>query len=271
MTAYGPFSQLLSELFADAERILGIEGGHGIRWKDADTTLRASMPRHLAEHRHPYCMQVKNADPKRMRRCAAHCSYAACNWGTLKPPQQRSTCHAACIEVRMPVYAENKLLGTLVFGPFRGKLDQDHLPKESPFIAEVGRLLQHSIPRLLRERAIELADFQNQDLHPSLRLLSHALNDYQHQQTAAEIANICGVSVSRLQHLCKEQLGESLGKTCDRALLRRAQSLLTESPGTIAQIALQLGFEDQRYFATWFKRLSQHSPSQWRKQREEAL
>ena len=271
MTDEGPFTEALSQLFADAERILGTDAGHGVRWKDADACLRSSMPRRLVEHRHAYCMEVKESDAMRLKRCTQHCSSAAYTWHATKVPRQRSTCHAGCVEYRYPVYVDEEFMGTLVLGPFRSKAAQNYLPVESPHLKEISRLLLHCIPRLKRERAIELAAYHDQDLHPSLRQLSRVLMSYQHQQGITEVAALCGLSVSRLQHLCKEQLGESLGQCCDRALLRRAQLLLTESLDSIARVAMQLGFDDQRYFATWFKRLTQQSPSQWRKQEAEAF
>ena len=260
--AIGPFTQALQELFAYATQISGLS----VRYKDVDPRLRLNMPRQLVEHRDSYCMKTKSADSIKQQRCQAHCSFEGIHQSYSKQPKSVSTCHAACTALRRPVFAKDELIGYLIIGPYqRGHAIAD-LAHEYAHIEAVCSLLHFSIVRLATERSIERNDFMRNDLHPSLKLLANQVQRWQHNYSLAALAQECNVSLSRLQHLCKEELGETLGSICDRALMHQAQDLLRLEHNAIGTVAWELGFEDQRYFATWFKRVAGQTPSAWRKQ-----
>lgn len=261
---YGPFSQALQDLFDQARRIAGIS----VRWKDIDTRLRLNMPRHLVEHRDAYCMMVKNSDPIKAQRCKAHCSFEGVHQSFTIKERRLSTCHASCIELREPIYVHDELIGYLLIGPYQIKQGREDIPVVYSELDALMAMLVMCITRLAPERSIERNDFLRNDIHPALKTLAHLVKDWRHHYTFERLAHQCGMSLSRLQHLCKDELGETLGALCDRALLHQAQDALRLEHDAVGSVARRLGFEDQRYFATWFKRVSGMTPTAWRKQQD---
>ena len=155
-------------------------------------------------------------------------------------------------------------MGTVMIGPYAARRSSV-LPPEPPHLAALVRLVKLVLPRLQRERELALVDLRQQAHHPALRQLSQILKQgCDHDESTGSLARRCGVSVSRLQHLCREEIGMTLGELRDRSLVRRAESQLLRQDQAIGVIARSLGFADQRYFASWFRRLTGCSPSQWR-------
>ena len=256
----GPFSTALERLFLHAQALSGIS----VRWKDADPRLRLNMPRHLVEHRDVFCLGIKQVDQNNAARCRAHCSLHAERWLQSPQPKRCSTCHAGAAEIREPLFDGRTLLGCLIFGPFRMSGERKHLPDAFHGADDLIALLMACIQRLRTERDLERNALSSRGLHPALHRCLQYLSTHVHGDTVADIAKHCGVSASRLQHLCSEEFGEPLRVLCDRSLLHRAQDLLRDEQLSVSYVAHNLGFRDQRYFATWFKRLSGQTPSAWR-------
>lgn len=78
------------------------------------------------------------------------------------------------------------------------------------------------------------------------------------------VAKFCGLSVSRLSHLFKEQTGQTLQRYSEELRLRLAQQLLAHSSLPVAEIAAETGFEDPFYFTKRFRRFARCSPSAYR-------
>lgn len=256
------FSAALRRLFSASEQVLGC----GLRWKDADQEMRRAMPEELVVHLHPYCLEVKASDSVRSERCRQHCAFAAARWQGARRPACISTCHAGCRSWRQPLQVDGELLGFLIIGPFRASDDDEKLPPRPQHLEAMADIVLNSIRHLAALRAVERNDFKDQSLHPALNQLSRELQHYVHGLRLEDLAERCGLSVSRLQHLCRAELQATVSELCQRALLQRVQRGLQDSRRSIGSIAIDAGFDDQRYFATWFRRLTGMSPSTWRRQ-----
>lgn len=79
-----------------------------------------------------------------------------------------------------------------------------------------------------------------------------------------DIADHCGLSVSRLAHLFRDQTGTTPQKFLEAQRLDRAQQLLSHTQLSIKQVAAAVGFESQFYFSLRFKRMTGKSPSEFR-------
>lgn len=251
---HGPFTAALLRLAAD---LRAITGGRLV-WKDADAGLRRSQPRELAVQDHPACMGIKR-QPDRYTRCVAWCSFQS------RRPIGCGSCHAGFVQWRWPVMDGAVLMGYACLGPFaRGRRDLSAPPNPALAVAS-GSLLCQAIAGLAGLRRQELGSLGWHPSHPSLvALLDHLAVGATHADAEMLAAQV-RISPSRLQHLCRAELGVSLLTLRDRHLLGRARRLLLE-PGLlpIGLIARQLCFRDQRTFATWFKRQTGSSPSAWR-------
>ena len=117
------------------------------------------------------------------------------------------------------------------------------------------------------ERAILLIHSAN--LHPeldarirkALQLLAEKMRD---PFSLPELAKGCGLSVSRLAHLFREQLGESPQKYQEQLRLLSAAHLLRSTGLTITEVACELGYSSPFYFTRRFIKYFQESPSSYR-------
>ena len=80
-----------------------------------------------------------------------------------------------------------------------------------------------------------------------------------------KLAARCGLSVSRLAHLFKAQVGVSPQQFAERRRLERACQLLRYTGLSVGEIAAETGFESAFYFSKRFRRHLGCSPSELRK------
>jgi len=83
--------------------------------------------------------------------------------------------------------------------------------------------------------------------------------------TVAAHARALAVSTGHLNRSVRASFGTTASALIARATLRRAQTLLLHTDGSVAQIAFSLGFDDPPHFSRRFRTLSGQSPSAWRR------
>jgi AraC family transcriptional regulator of arabinose operon len=81
------------------------------------------------------------------------------------------------------------------------------------------------------------------------------------------LARTVGLSVSRLSHLFRQQVGLTPQQFVERERITRAKQLLELTSRTVAAIAGEVGYENPFYFTLRFKRHTGLSPTEWRKAR----
>ena len=91
---------------------------------------------------------------------------------------------------------------------------------------------------------------------------------YREPMTVAELAEHVHLSPSRLAHLFKEAVGESPIQMLLRLRLRQAARLLEYSTLSVAEIAAEVGFDSQFYFARQFHEQFATSPTGYRRARQ---
>ncbi len=82
--------------------------------------------------------------------------------------------------------------------------------------------------------------------------------------TEASLARRVGLSVSQLNRLFNAQLGESPKQYWDGRRFNAAITQLSSSATPIKQLAQELGFRSQNYFARWFRKRAGLTPSEYR-------
>lgn len=78
------------------------------------------------------------------------------------------------------------------------------------------------------------------------------------------LARECGLSVSRLSHLFREELGKTPGRFVEERRLAHAAHLLRRTPLRVGEIAAECGFADPFYFTNRFRRFHGTSPTRFR-------
>ena len=71
--------------------------------------------------------------------------------------------------------------------------------------------------------------------------------------SAAQIASECGMSVSTMQKLFYRYTGMGMMKYYEGVRMQHAQTLLNNGY-MVKEIAMALGYQDQNYFSTAYKR-----------------
>jgi AraC family transcriptional regulator of arabinose operon len=74
------------------------------------------------------------------------------------------------------------------------------------------------------------------------------------------LARHCGLSVSRLSHLFREELGTSPQRFSEKLRLECARDLLTQTRLSIGEVAAEVGFSDPLYFSRRYRRAFGHAP-----------
>lgn len=78
--------------------------------------------------------------------------------------------------------------------------------------------------------------------------------------SVCELAALCNMSEINLQKTFSRYAGVGIMEYFNRIKMRKATELLVEGL-SVKETALKLGFHDQNYFSTMFKRITGHTPS----------
>jgi AraC-like DNA-binding protein len=82
----------------------------------------------------------------------------------------------------------------------------------------------------------------------------------------ATLASAAGLSVSRLKSKFRRQIGIPPMEFVTRRKISLAMNRLRDNPDeTVTQIAMDLGFASSQYFASVFRRITNRSPTDYRK------
>jgi len=79
-----------------------------------------------------------------------------------------------------------------------------------------------------------------------------------------ELARVSHLSVSRLAHVFKEQMGITIIDYLTSVRIERAKELLLATDQSCTEICFQIGYNNQSYFTRTFKELVGIPPRQFR-------
>jgi AraC family transcriptional activator of pobA len=86
------------------------------------------------------------------------------------------------------------------------------------------------------------------------------------QKMPSGYADMLHISANYLNKLCKEETGQTAGDLIRKQIIIEAQRFLHFTNYSINEIADKLGFENVSYFITFFKKQTQKTPEQFRKE-----
>lgn len=242
--------------------------GVTVVWKDADPAWPRLLPKTLAEHRNPHCLAVKE-DPTQLQRCIAIDGLTATDWIPGAPPRIR-TCPFGVTEILVPVWSTGAYRGTLLIGPWsRGKA-AGLLPfPGSRRALAIARLAAAAFAELCDRRQAALAVARAQRAGDDLMAQAVAWIDAHLDAGigARRVAQVVGLSPSRFVHRFKEATGTPFGPHLRGCLMREAARLLADPVNRIADVSAKLGFANQNWFATAFRKHHGCTPTAWRKRR----
>lgn len=130
-------------------------------------------------------------------------------------------------------------------------------------------LLRDELTLNALEEILLLVASQNhrlKELDPRIKEVLDILSKhYTEDHNVQDLANKVCLSPSRLSHLFKEQVGDSIIETLMKYKLKQAEKLLQYTLRPITEIALGVGFNSPDYFSRQFASYYGVSPSQYRK------
>ena len=89
----------------------------------------------------------------------------------------------------------------------------------------------------------------------------------QHQKlglSAANYADLLGVSTGHLSRLCREATGRGAGAYIERATMTEACRLVAVTRRLVAEVGYQFGYSDPSYFSKRFRAARGQTPTQYR-------
>ena len=98
-----------------------------------------------------------------------------------------------------------------------------------------------------------------------LKAINYIKQNFNNPITVEDIANVCFVSPSYLQHIFSKHRGHGINEEITRERLQYAEELLTSTDRQIKDIAYSSGFSNSDYFCTVFKKHYKVSPLKYRK------
>ena len=106
-------------------------------------------------------------------------------------------------------------------------------------------------------------------LDPRVRAVTeHVCRHLDQRLSLDDLADVAGLSVSRLAHLFRELTATTPQQFLEQQRLARARQLLAATPLSIKEIAQQVGFENPFYFSLRFRRGTGMSPRAWRRREQ---
>lgn len=97
-------------------------------------------------------------------------------------------------------------------------------------------------------------------------LFEHIEQHYNEPIRVNDAARLCAMSDCCFMHLFKEVTGRSFVAYLNRYRVARAQNLLATTDKTIVEISLEIGFCNQSYFGSIFRRITGMTPFEYRLQ-----
>ena len=120
------------------------------------------------------------------------------------------------------------------------------------------------------ESALLWADEQNPEsarhrMDPRIRLAQDYLcRNLAEPISLDSLAKECGLSASRLSHLFAEQVRTSPQRFLEQQRINRARQLLELTGHSVAEVALEVGYDNPFYFTRRFKAATGQSPRDYR-------
>ena len=260
----------------------------GLPFDFVDIGLRHSEQ--LQAHRGftPFCALVKSTPLGRKTcECDERQAVADC---VKKQRCMLRRCHLGMIDIIVPIVLNARVVGLFCTGQFfYEQPTPKHFCKIQKRLVGMGidiikaRQAYFSAPVIAKPRVAAIIDLiqmvvglidagrlqtlKTAAMHEPLRkALDFIEAHYAEPVTLPVVAQAAGLSVSRLAHVCKEQIGMSFTAYLNLIRINWAKYYLTNSHLKVSETAFQVGFGNLSHFNHVFRRSTGLSPTHYRRQ-----
>lgn len=155
--------------------------------------------------------------------------------------------------------ANNELVSQAILTAFMGRL-QKYLQKNQPVIS--NSCWENPAPKS-NQRNETSSQKKIQLFHEASNYIQTHLNE---PLTVKKIAEHCQVSPSHLNHVFRQAQGTSLMRYVTHLRIKTAQTILSQNPERVSDVARLVGFASTSSFCTVFQKHVKLSPSEFRYQ-----
>lgn len=124
-------------------------------------------------------------------------------------------------------------------------------------------LCENTIREMILLIAQQLQKKHDPRIMLTLQNLSHSMNS---EVRIQDLADAVGLSSSRLSHLFKETMGESIIEHLNRMRIKQAAIYMEHMGRTATEAAHDVGFNNYNHFANLFRRMTGVNPAMYKKE-----
>ena len=189
--------------------------------------------------------------------------------GCRKKRGSRCACHHTTLSVpKVGEFAArylcpgNPALGLFILGPYTTQRSQATAMvtyRPADCVPHLMVLLGRSY-KGVRE---QLRDSDCYSFHVQ-RAVEYILSNYQGNITLEFLSDYLGINKSYLSTLFKQETGQTFSQFLNSVRVEQSKKHLQEKDTSILDVALTVGFSNQNYYGTIFKRLTGMTPSEYR-------
>ncbi|ASA20748.1 helix-turn-helix domain-containing protein [Paenibacillus donghaensis] len=129
------------------------------------------------------------------------------------------------------------------------------------------RLALNALEQALLLLCAGCSEEQNQMDSRILDVMEYLRQSFREKPTLEELARISCLSRSRLSHLFKEQVGDTIGNTLNKLRLEKAAELLLYTKRQISEISEDVGYESNDHLTRMFRSHFGVTPLKYRQQK----
>lgn len=248
---------------------------------DADMNVLAELPKKMQS----FCRRLREAEGK-LKHCLLSDETHRRQVKKLKKPVTY-TCHAGLTETMLPVIYDEKIIGYIIFGQYRGTgneetskaalksfcikhsldyddllADYEKLPRLFPEQVKSSiAMMELCIKYLCSENVIK-ADGTS----AAYKIIEYLNENFRQDITVEELCEKFFLSTKMLYRIVKRETGTTIFGYITAKRIKAAEELLIVSDKPISVIAADVGYSDYNYFIKVFKKATGVTPLKYRKQ-----
>lgn len=134
--------------------------------------------------------------------------------------------------------------------------------------SHTARQLTYQFEKILKTA---FCDFKKVDITENdmvLKVIAFVRENYARDISLSEAAELCNVSVEYLSRLFQQETGAKFTAFLQNFRISIAKRMLCDSKRKVYEVAEAVGYHDQKYFVSVFKKLCGMTPSEFRKERD---
>jgi len=127
-------------------------------------------------------------------------------------------------------------------------------------IENINKLIDECLDRYKDDKEVN-----NQILTVLSKLKEMIEKKYKEKKRPSDYASLLCISPNYLNKICKEETGLTAGELIRKRIIIEAQRLLYYTNYSVNEVANKLGFDNASYFVTFFKKNTNQTTEQFRK------